>query len=162
MVLFVFCLVACNKTDRKLSNYNENEITISYVRQIVDKNYLGLIEGIRVKDSLLVTMDYHDGMSYSLFDAYSGDSLMRFGEIGHGNKEIPTGCDIAICNDTLLAFDDESHLTAAFCVKAESGIRASDVSNYHVEDAQLSKLLVTNNGLLLGKGTFKDKFQYVI
>lgn len=135
---------------------------LSSGHQIVDKKFLGQVEGIRSTDSLLVTMDYNDGMSYTLFDVCSGDSILRFGAIGHGNNEIPIGCDIIVCNKSFVAFDDETRLIATYSIDRGSSTTNQNVIKYHSKDIQISRLALTNNGLILGKGTYKDKYQYVL
>lgn len=135
---------------------------LSSGHQIVDKKFLGQVEGIRSTDSLLVTMDYNDGMSYTLFDVCSGDSILRFGAIGHGNNEIPMGCDIIVCNKSFVAFDDETRLIATYSIDRGSSTTNQNVIKYHSKDIQISRLALTNNGLILGKGTYKDKYQYVL
>ncbi len=161
-MLFAVVLSACNKNKRMLDCSDVKEMKISQTHQVINKEYLGQIEGICAKDSMLVTMDYHDGMSYTLFNSVSGDSILRFGEIGHGKGEIPLGCDISVCNDAFMAFDDETHIAATYIMNSDTVCLKSDVFKYKIENTQLTKLALTNNGMLLGMGTYMDKYQYVL
>lgn len=160
-LLFLMITFACGHRANEYDKTGEVQ-DLSSGHQIVEKKYLGQVEGIRATDSMLVTIDYNDGMSYTLFDVESGDSILRFGAIGHGNNEIPMGCDIIVCNKSFVAFDDETHLIVTYSIDKDSFKTNQNVIKYHSKDIQLSRLALTNNGLCLGKGTYKDRYEYVL
>lgn len=123
---------------------------------------LGLIEGIHCNDSLIMTLDFHDGMSYSLFDNANGKCIKRFGETGHGNMEIPVGCMGSIYNGMFYAFDDELHIIASYKLDSQESARASEIIKYQIDGAQISQIVPINNHLFVAMGTYKNHYQYIV
>lgn len=153
---------ACKNNESLLAEFRTEIPIIDTKFNIVNPEQLGMIEGIHANDSLLITLDFHDAKSYSLFNSQSGEMLMRFGEIGHGNNEIPIGCDGIIYNGDFVVFDDEQKIVAKYDIIVDSISVGCDIIKYKIDDTQLSKIAIVNDSLYLGLGTYKDKYQYVL
>lgn len=161
--LIVCCFFSCQNSP------NLQDLFPIYKGKIVEQdshisnNDLGLIEGLHCNDSILITLDFHDSKSYSLFDISTGILKKRFGEIGHGHDEIPLGCVGNIWKNNFCVFDDQISLIAKYKLTLSDSKSTYDTKvHYQITDASFTKIVPIDSIHFLGMGVYKDKYQYII
>lgn len=165
-IVFVYMLgcviISCKNTPQSTIEFPIFDKQLEPKETKISKEQLGLIEGIHCDSSHIVTLDFHDGTSYSLFNITSGKRTLRFGETGHGNMEIPLGCMGSIYNGKFYAFDDEQHVIASYKMDAKASAKASTIVKYKINDAQFSQIVPVDSLQFVGMGTYKSRYQYVV
>lgn len=162
-ILILLLLVSCKETSSLLADFPKGNASITEFSNKIAPDNLGLIEGIHCNDSFLVTLDFHNRKSYSLFNLANGTIVKRFGEIGNGHLEIPIGCEGSIYNDKFIVFDDETKQIASYTLSPDSNlVKCDTIEKYKISQAQFTKVIPISKGKFLGMGTYNDKYQYVI
>lgn len=162
-VLLLFILASCQRHGSLLSDFKPYEGNIVELGSQVDSSDLGLVEGLHCNDSTFVILDFHHNKSYSLFGLDKKRIVKRFGEIGNGHLEIPIGCVGNIYKDKFVVFDDERSIIATYTLSLDSTlVKCVSVHKYKIPDAQFTKIVPAEDGLFIGMGSYKDKYQYVL
>lgn len=162
-IFILLLLVSCKETSSLLSEFPNRNIKITEEPNRIDSDNLGLIEGIHCNNSFLVTLDFHNRKSYSLFNLGNGNMVKRFGEIGNGHFEIPIGCEGNIYNGKFVAFDDETKQIASYTLNLDSTlVKCDTIEKYKIPKAQFTKVIPMSKENFIGMGTYNDKYQYVL
>ncbi len=123
---------------------------------------LGFIEGLHCNDSVLIVLDFQKGKSYSFFDITTGILKKRFGEIGHGNNEIPLGCVGSIWNNYFCIFDDLTGMVAQYNLNSLNMKNTCDTKiQYQITEGSFSRIIPIDSLCFMGMGTYKGQYQYV-
>lgn len=123
------------------------------------------IAGMQCNDSSLIVSDYHSGESFTLFELNSEKYIGRFGTIGQGAGEIPSGChgylnhkEFVICYDFtgFIAKYNVDTLYAAIDTKPVT------LMKYSIDDGDFSQVIPLSDSLFLGGGVYKSKYQFLL
>ncbi len=156
-------LCACTRS------VSTNDIILSDENCVVELSLSGddsgLIEGLYASGSKnatkIVLLDFHNGKSFSLRDFRKQDALIRFGEIGHGEKEIPLGCTGYMCDSSFVVFSDETHCIVTYDLN-HIDLENTNVHRYDIENAQFCQIIPVDSNRYVGMGVYADEYQYVL
>lgn len=166
VLLLMLTAVGCNNRDSKtLLDIFPKQIDLIGDICNIDDDSLASIEDIQCNDSSLLVFDYHSGESFTLFDINSGKMVARFGTIGQGANEIPLGVYGNLEeNDFYIHYDQTGYIGKYNIDSLYTNVDLSPscLAKYKIQEAQLSRLVVMNDTLFLGAGTYKSEYQYLL
>lgn len=142
-----------------------NSIKLSECNFSINNDDLARIEGLQSNDSKLITLDYHSGKSFTLFDNNSGKAIGRFGKTGQGPNEIPLGTYGYIEKDNFFISSDEIGYIAKYNIDSLSkniDLDPVQLTRYKIPEAQFSRIIPIDDSLFLGAGTYGSEFQYLL
>ena len=165
--VLLFSLFFINKKDKKkpttpiLKTITLNESTCH-----ISDDDIGKIEGIQCNDSVLVTMDFHTGYSYTLFNLQTGTSLGRFGKIGQGPEEISLGCIGNLVNNKYYIYNFADGLVAKYNTDSLThNINTKPIKMTRIKipfgDVHFRRVIPLNDSTFLGAGINITK-QYTV
>lgn len=168
-LFFCLCLLGSCVQDREdvlLSQFTVSEFLSAGNMCTINEDSLALVEGMICDDENLIVYDFHSGSCYTLFDKDSGRYITRFGTIGQGPAEIPSPCLGYLSEKCFSVFSDQSRMIMQYNIDSlrshSSSSSASCLVKYNIPDAQLSRIIPINDGLFIGAGTYKSRYQYVL
>ncbi|MCD8184481.1 MAG: TolB-like 6-bladed beta-propeller domain-containing protein [Bacteroides sp.] len=167
MLLFVCILGAC-KNEKKhsvLSLFSEEQL-LSQKESNIHEDSLAMIEGLICDEENLIAYDLHSGDSYTLFDIKTGSYITRFGTIGQGPDEIPSGCYGYLLKKNFSVFNDQMRIVMKYSLDSlrNNSMAKNPVclAKYDISDAQISRLIAIDNNTFFCAGTYKSQYQYLL
>jgi hypothetical protein len=160
----IIMLLSCSgNKDEALALFGGDYKNLTKANFTIDEDMLAGVEGIYVDDKYIVTLDWHTGQSYSLFDA-AGKFICRFGNIGQGPTEIPSGCIGYLYKHKFYVHDTDSGLLAVYnldSLQMDAAFPPQRLPRYPTDVMQLSKIVPVNDTLFLGAGAIGNN-QFVL
>lgn len=167
MLLFVCILGACKdeKPHSVLDLFSESRLLSQKESNIPDDS-LAVVEGLVCDEENLIVYDLHSGESFTLFDKNTGAYITRFGTIGQGPEEIPSGCYGYLLKKNFSVFDNQIGLVMKYSLDS---LRSSNMvknpvclAKYMIPDAKISRLIAIDDSTFFGAGTYKTQYQYLL
>lgn len=162
--MLVGFICACSK-----SPSSEGNVVLSDADRVMEVLLsaadIGLIEGLyadgKSMNTGIVLLDYRDGKSFSLMDVCGDQSIKRFGNIGHGEKEITLGCTGNMSDSSFVAFSDETRCIVTYNLHnmAQEHTR---VHKYNIDDAMFCQIIPVDSNHYVGMGVYAGEYQYVL
>lgn len=167
MLLFICILGAC-KDERKhlvLDLFSESEHLFQR-KSNIQEDSLATIEGLVCDKENLVVYDLHSGDSYTLFDKNTGEYITRFGTIGQGPGEIPSGCYGYLLKKNFSVFDDQMRIVMKYNLDSlrnnNEKVYPMRLAKYKMPNVQISRLIAIDDSTFFCAGTYKSKYQYIL
>lgn len=167
MLLFICILGAC-KDERKhlvLDLFSESEHLFQR-KSNIQEDSLATIEGLVCDKENLVVYDLHSGDSYTLFDKNTGEYITRFGTIGQGPGEIPSGCYGYLLKKKFSVFDDQMRIVMKYNLDSlrnnNEKVYPMRLAKYKMPNVQISRLIAIDDSTFFCAGTYKSKYQYIL
>lgn len=167
LLLLLIALGACK--DEKVGSVLElfsEERSLFQGKSNIEEDSLALVEGLTCDTENIIVYDLHSGNSYTLFDKKTGAYITRFGTIGQGPDEIPSGCYGYLLRKCFSVFDGQTGIVAKYNLDS---LRANQTMNvperlakFHIPDAHISRLIAVDDTTFFGAGIYKSRYQYVL
>lgn len=162
----MFCFLACKNNSHDSLNHLFSKTEDIIINDFnIGKDNFAQIEGLQSNDSMIITLDYHSGESFSLYNSNRSKLIGRFGLIGQGPNEIPLGTYGYVEGDNFFTYYEGTGYLANYKISSlEKDLNSHPeyVVKYTLPDAQLSRIVSLDDSMFLGAGTYDSKFQYVL
>lgn len=153
--------ISCDNNKTVLQLFHEDGIYLARMNRPYEIN--GYIEDIYCNGSLLITYNLDLDYSYTLYDLRTGQVLNRFGMIGHGYNEIPSGCFGGIFGNEFMVFKDANKLIAKYTLSNENTrLIADTIIHYSLDESMLSSVVPVGLSTYLGIGAYNWNEHYVL
>lgn len=168
ILLFICVLGACmdKKPHSVLELFSESQQLSQKKESNIQDDSLALIEGLVCDEENLIVYDLHSGDSYTLFDKETGAYITRFGTIGQGPGEIPSGCYGYLSRKCFSVFDNQTRIVMKYSIDSlrNNGMvkLPACLTKYNISDAQISRLIAIDDSTFFCAGTYKSRYQYLL
>lgn len=168
LVLFICVFGACKdeKYHSVLDMFSDSQKLSPKGESYIEEDSLALIEGLTCDEENLIVYDLHSDNSYTLFDKKTGAYITRFGTIGQGPDEIPSGCYGYLLKKGFSVFDDQARIVMKYNLDSlrNTGTKKSPIclTKYNIPDAQISRLIAVDDNTFFCAGTYKYRYQYLL
>lgn len=166
LVLLLVIMCSCEEKPQTLLDLFPEAERLSQKESNVHEDSLASVEGIVCDDENLVVYDFHSGDSYTLFDKNSGEYVTRFGTIGQGPGEIPSGCYGYLSKKCFSVFDDQTKIVMKYYLDSlrNNGMagKPACLVKYRIPDMQISRLIAIDDTTFFCAGTYKSQYQYLL
>lgn len=168
LLLFICVFGACKdeKYHSVLDMFSDSQKLSSKGECKIEEDSLALIEGLTCDEENLIVYDLHSGDSYTLFDMKTGAYITRFGTIGQGPEEIPSGCYGYLLRKCFSVFDDQARIVMKYNLDSlrNTGMKKSPIrlTKYNIPEAQISRLIAIDDSTFFCAGTYKNRYQYLL
>ena len=157
LLLFISC-----KSENSIQDLFSDSIVLSTSLNF-DLELNGNVEDIYCNDSILIT--YNSGLDYSftIYNLNKKGQIRKFGTIGNGKGEIPTGCFGGIYDNNLIVFKDVNKIIAKYKLLSENDNMIADtIISYKIDNTMISSLVTVDSNLYLGMGAYNWEYHYVL
>ena len=162
------CFFSCTKkANESLLDFFQEQYSLSFSEFEIQKDSIAVIQGLFCSDTSLLVIDYYLGDSYSLFDAFTGNFITRFGKIGQGPGEIPSSSPGYLDRGRFISYYPGSELGSMVVyeidsLKLNTQKKMSLSTKYNISDASLSRIIVLDDSTFVGAGLYLGEYQYVM
>ena len=162
------CLFSCTKkANENILDFFPEQYSLSESEFGIQNDSLAVIEGLFCSDTSLFVIDHCLGETYSLFDAFTGDFITRFGKIGQGPEEIPMYSSGYPDKGRFVSYYSSFGVGSVMVyevdsLKSNSRKKTSLSAKFSITDASFSRIIMLNDSTFVGVGLYLGEYLYVM